>query len=313
MTSWHVSRFMAVAVIAAVILMFANCSRILFAALNAPAYAGFYERRADIRYGTAERQTLDVYVPDSASRRPVVMFWYGGIWTNGSKERYRFVGAALANSGYIAVLPDYRLYPRARFPMFIEDGALAVKWARDHVSELGGDPEAIFLMGHSAGAHLAASLALDSRYLRKVGGNTDWIRGWIGLSGPYALDTGIVGRPILQDIFRAPYVPADWQLVALVHERAPPALLLHGDRDIFPADVLELDRSLRAAGNYAECHFYDNADHMDTVAAFSLPLRIEAPALTDVRRFVDRFAARTASSYELAAGVPCPPLPAKVR
>jgi acetyl esterase/lipase len=312
MTSWHLSRVVAISIILGVTLMLVNCGRVIFAALNAPTYAGFYERHADIPYGTAARQTLDVYVPDDARLRPVVVFWYGGIWMNGSKEWYRFVGAALANSGYVAILPDYRLYPQARFPMFIEDGALAVKWARDHASEFGGDPRAIFLMGHSAGAHLAATLALDSRYLRNVGGDQTWVRGWVGLSGPYALDTGFAGRPVLRDIFRAPYVAADWQIVTLVREHAPPSLILHGAADIFPDDVLALDQALRVAGNYSECHFYDGSGHMGTVAAFSLPLRGGAPALADVRRFVDRFAPK-ATGAAAGAGLPCPRLPPKLR
>ena len=48
------------------------------------------------------------------------------------------MGAALANSGYVAILPNYRLFPQARFPQFIDDGALAVRWAREHARELGG-------------------------------------------------------------------------------------------------------------------------------------------------------------------------------
>jgi dienelactone hydrolase len=73
---------------------------------------GFYERRADIPYGDLPRQSLDVYVPSGgASGRPMVVFWHGGMWAWGSKEQYRFVGAALANSGYVAILPNYRWRP----------------------------------------------------------------------------------------------------------------------------------------------------------------------------------------------------------
>lgn len=109
-------------------------------------------RCAGIPYGTDPRQSLDVYMPTpAATNRPIVVFWYGGMWIRGSKEQYRFVGAALANAGYVAILPDYRLFPQARFPDFIEDGARAVKWAHEHATELGGDPQALFLMGHSAG------------------------------------------------------------------------------------------------------------------------------------------------------------------
>jgi acetyl esterase/lipase len=97
-----------------------------------------------------------------------VIFLHGGTWVKGEKEDYRFVGAALAEAGYVAVLPNYRLYPQVRFPEFIQDGARAVLWAREHASEFGGDPSALFVMGHSAGAHIAASLALDSKYLTEV-------------------------------------------------------------------------------------------------------------------------------------------------
>src|SRR5688572_24770878 len=190
------SRIAAVAILAVIILALTHVGGIAYAIINAPSYMGWYERRPDLRFGDEPRQVLDVYVPQSQGKdlRPVVIFWYGGMWLRGSKEQYRFVGAALANSGYVAVLPDYRLYPRARFPTFIEDGALAVKWVREHAHEFGGDPNAIFLMGHSAGAHTAALLALDGRYLQKVGGDSSWLRGWIGLSGPYALEMRV---PIL--------------------------------------------------------------------------------------------------------------------
>jgi acetyl esterase/lipase len=302
----RLSRFVAVAIILTVIASLVNCSSIVFAITNAPSYIGSFERHADIRYGEESRQALDVYVPTNAANRPVVVFWYGGMWTRGSKEQYRFVGAALAKSGYVAVLPDYRLYPSARFPQFIEDGALALKWVRQHAGELGGDANAIFLMGHSAGAHIASSLALDSRYLRKVGGSREWVRGWIGLSGPYALERPI---PILKDMFRAPYDTQDWQVIALVKERSSPALILHGTEDylVHPRDAVALDRLLRAAGTHVECHLYPSTSHMGTVAAFSIPMRPLSTSLADVRDFIDRTVKAT-DQTGVDGGLPCPEL-----
>src|SRR5687767_6113581 len=119
------SRIAAVVIIFVVPVALANWKEVFMHAVSVPSYIGFYERHADIRYGDLPRQSLDVYVPSGrASARPTVVFWYGGKWQWGSKEQYRFVGAALANSGYVAILPDYRLFPQARFPQFIEDGAL---------------------------------------------------------------------------------------------------------------------------------------------------------------------------------------------
>ncbi|MDI7066444.1 alpha/beta hydrolase, partial [Klebsiella pneumoniae] len=97
--------------------------------------------------------------------RPVVVFFYGGSWQNGARSDYLFVGQALTSRGFVAVLPDYRTYPDTRFPGFMEDAAAAVRWARDHAAEYGGDPSRIFLMGHSAGAHIVALLATDGHYL----------------------------------------------------------------------------------------------------------------------------------------------------
>lgn len=303
------SRIAAVAIICTVILALTQVGNIVYAVINAPSYFGWYTRQDNLRFGEAPRQTLDVYVPRASDKklRPVVVFWYGGMWVRGSKEQYRFVGAALANSGYVAILPDYRLYPSARFPVFIEDGALAVKWAREHAREFGGDPDAIFLMGHSAGAHTAALLSLDGRYLQKVGGDPSWIRGWIGLSGPYALELRI---PLLERMFPQPYVKTDWQAVELVRGPSPPALILHGTNDylVYAREAVDLDTLLRAAGVRSECHIYDGASHIDIVTAFSLPFRHDAPSLADVVQFIDRTVDSGAASTLPAAGIPCPAL-----
>src|SRR5437879_4347825 len=86
----------------------AGCGRLEFLAANVPAAFGSYRRHANIAYGADPRHRLDVYVPDrvSAASRPLVVFWHGGRWRFGDKADYRFVGAALAELGYVAVLPN---------------------------------------------------------------------------------------------------------------------------------------------------------------------------------------------------------------
>ena len=103
---------------------------------------------------------------ESASPAPVVVFIYGGGWKDGDKADYRFVAAALAARGFLTVVPDYRLYPEVRFPVFLQDNAAAVAWTRANIARYGGDPRQIFLMGHSAGAYNAAMLTLDRQWLR---------------------------------------------------------------------------------------------------------------------------------------------------
>src|SRR5215475_8434997 len=107
-----------------------GCSSIGYVAANAPTLFGSYHRVTGLRYGTDAREQLDVYMPVASGPHPLVIFWYGGSWQSGRRSDYRFVGAALAERGFVTVIPDYRLYPPIRFPKLIDDGAMAVAWAR---------------------------------------------------------------------------------------------------------------------------------------------------------------------------------------
>ena len=85
---------------------------------------------------TLPRQRLDLYLPhDPRARRRLVVFLYGGGWDAGARRTYRFIGQMLAASGFAVAIPDYRLYPEARFPDFIEDTAAAVAWLAHHAGD----------------------------------------------------------------------------------------------------------------------------------------------------------------------------------
>lgn len=187
------------------LLLLAACSAVSFGIANFPARFSPAQRTADVPFGPARWQRADVYQPAHATGPvPVIVFWYGGGWTEGNKEEYRFVGTALASLGFVAVLPDYRVYPDVKFPTFLDDAAAAVAWVQSHAGRFGGDPHRIVLMGHSAGAHMAAMLAINHEYLRRAGVDTHDIVGLIGLSGPYELAPN---TPTLNAIFAAPYTP----------------------------------------------------------------------------------------------------------
>ena len=141
-----------------------------------------------VPFGPQTRLKLDVWVPKTrtpGAALPVVVFFYGGGWVAGERRDYGFAGRAFAARGFVAIVPDYRLVPGVRFPTFIEDGALAVKWAAGHAAKYGGDPARITLAGHSAGSYIGAMLALDRRYLAKAGVDPDVVRAAAFLSGPY--------------------------------------------------------------------------------------------------------------------------------
>jgi acetyl esterase/lipase len=262
------------------------CGGFAFTAANLPALAGNFERRADLAYGADDRQRLDVYTPKNATDQPIIVFWYGGGWESGKKSQYRFVGAALADAGYVTVLPDYRLYPQVKFPAFVQDGAAALSWVVSHAGEIGGDPKRIFVAGHSAGAHLAAMLAYDRAQLERVALPPGTVRGFIGLSGPYALNPN---TDTYRAIFGAPYGLADWQPVQLARAGAPPALLIHGEADavVDIGHARRMAAALEALGVPVTLRTYSGRGHRDTVAAFAAPAPHKLPVLEEIRRFVD--------------------------
>jgi acetyl esterase/lipase len=274
-----------VAAILGAALLVAACGGLAFTAANVPAYFGDFERRADIPYAAGPRHRLDVYAPARARARPIVVFWYGGGWEHGKKSNYRFVGAALAKAGYVAVLPDYRLYPEVRFPDFLDDGARALAWVVENAAQIGGDPRRIYVAGHSAGAHLAAILAYDPARLERAGLSRDTIRGCIGLSGPYALDPN---DATLHEIFRAPYTLADWQPLQRAQAGAPPALLMHGEADtvVDVGHARRMAEQLRSLGVPVTLRTYPGRGHRDTVAAFASAAPNKLPVIDEIRHFV---------------------------
>ena len=122
-----------------------------------------------VAYGPDARQQLDVYAPPSPQGpAPVVVFFYGGGWNSGSRSDYGWAAQALASRGFLVIVPDYRLVPAVVYPGFVEDCALAVRWAQDHAGRYGGDADRLLLAGHSAGAYMALMLALDDDFLRRA-------------------------------------------------------------------------------------------------------------------------------------------------
>lgn len=257
-------------------------------ALNALVPSDTYTLRADIPYGSQARQKLDVYLPlDRRQPGPVVVFFYGGSWTTGERESYRFVGEALASRGIAVVVADYRLSPEVKYPVFLQDSAQAMRWTFDHLGELGADPRQVFVMGHSAGAYNAAMLALDARWLAGAGLKPAQLAGWIGLAGPY--DFLPIGNPDVQVAFEWPGTPADSQPMQHASKNSPPALLLaaRGDTTVNPVRNSEaLARRLEAVSVPTDLQVYDGVSHVTLIAALAKPLRGLAPVLGDIEAFV---------------------------
>jgi acetyl esterase/lipase len=247
-----------------------------------------YTLTADVPYDRARNLTLDVYSPPDAQNAPVVVFFFGGRWERGDKSMYKFVGQALASRGYIAVIPNYRLYPQVRFPEFVKDGARAVKWARDNAGHYGGSGGKLFVMGHSSGAHIAAMLALDEEYLKAVGGSRSWLRGMIGLAGPY--DFMPITAPDLRDLFGPGEPPPTTQPIFFVDGQNPPLFLAHGENDkiIDVANTRKLAQAVQKAGGPVETLIYPKMSHEMMINSFASMLRGRSDVLDQVDDFIRR-------------------------
>ncbi|MEP7156370.1 MAG: alpha/beta hydrolase [Betaproteobacteria bacterium] len=257
---------------------------------------GGLEATRDIAYGQLPRQKLDVYkpvvpLPAGNGARPVVVFFYGGAWDSGDKASYLFAAEALTSRGYLVVIPNYRVYPDVVFPTYMEDAALAVKWTFDNAARLGGDPDKIFTMGHSAGAQLAALIAFDGSYLEKVGLDKRRLRGMVSLAGP--MDFLPLDEPKLFLIFPGP-VRAASQPINFISGKEAPVLLLHGldDKRVGIHNSRNLAARIRERGGKVEEDYYPGMGHVGILLAISAPLRSGKPVLDRVSKFIDERAAQ---------------------
>ena len=273
-------------VAAAIIIVLAGCSPLPL--LNAVIPSRGYTQTADLPYGNLARQKLDVYVPANggSGTKPVVVFFYGGSWDSGDKNDYRFAAEALTSQGFVTVLPDYRIYPEVLFPDFLDDGASAARWVKDNIARFGGDPQRIYLMGHSAGAHIAAMLTLDIQYLAKVNLSPQDFRGMIGLAGPY--DFLPLKKQTLKTIFGPE--PERWrsQPINYVTGKNPPLLLLVGKQDtrVSPGNSERLAAKVGSKGGPVKLVEYPDYGHIELVLKLAAPLRGDGAILAAVAEFV---------------------------
>ena len=263
--------------------------------LNATVPIDTYRNIASLPYGDQPRQKLDVYLPPQpvadkalgAGGAPLVLFFYGGSWSSGNRDDYRFVGEALASRGIVTIVADYRLSPDVRYPVFLQDSALAMRWAVDNAQKYGADPSRIFVMGHSAGAYNSAMLALDKRWLGAVRLSPARLAGWIGLAGPY--DFMPITDRLMQVAFEWPNTPPDSQPLFHASSASPPALLLAPEHDSVvnsQRSTLGMAQRLKSSGVRVESELYDTVNHVTIVAALASVFRSRAPVLERVTAFV---------------------------
>lgn len=253
---------------ASIALLISGCQSLVLGYAN----KGVRPADASVVYDTERDLSLDIYKPkDSTTPAPVVVFFYGGSWKTGERAQYRFVGERLANAGVVAIVADYRTFPRTTFPGFVEDGARAVAWSHAHAADYGGDTRRVFVAGHSAGAQIAALIGTDASYLAAHGMQPGDLAGVIGMSGPY--DFVINGG--YEQIFGPREQWPRAQAVNFVDGDEPPFLLVHGtgDRVVEAKDSQELADKLRNNSGKAELVWLVDAGHIAPLAAIHDPGR----------------------------------------
>jgi acetyl esterase/lipase len=159
------------------------CGLVAIAVLPAATYG--QETQRDIPYvsGGHERQVLDVYRPQDSKNLPVVFWIHGGGWQTGDKSSVQHKPEWFTGQGFVFVSTNYRLLPEVEMGTIIRDVAKSLRWVHEHAGEHGGDPRRIFVMGHSAGAQLAAIVCTDDRYLKAEGLSLDIVKGCVPVDG----------------------------------------------------------------------------------------------------------------------------------
>jgi len=246
-----------------------------------------YRVRRDLAYGVEARQKLDLYIPKSlAGPAPVLLYFYGGSWQAGSKAHYRFLGQAFASRGVIVAVADYRLFPPIHFPDFVTDSAHALRFVHDTIAEHGGDPSRIFVSGHSAGAYNAVMIAANASYLNGVQADPKWIRGIIGIAGPY--DFLPLRDPKLIEIFHGDKDPAT-QPITFVDRPLPPMLLAHGakDRVVSPRNAARLATKLRSVDSHVNVSVYPGVGHVGIILSLVAGFRWFTPLRKEMLDFIE--------------------------
>lgn len=228
-----------------------------------------FPHHLDICFGDTPKQALDVYLPKKPVKNaPVLLFLHGGGFMEGDRAHYGYVARPCAEKGIITVVSGYRLAKRGvPYPAQSDDTKAAIVWIHKNIAKFGGDPDTIFLSGHSVGATLAGDVSFDRSWMKQAGVPHDAIKGIAAISGDYDLSPG-------ENVDYAPTAELEARASPLRHIVDPAALAVVAagtNEGKMRASSEDLAQRLTAKGVNSRLLVLEGADHKDTVLAMGDP------------------------------------------
>lgn len=276
--------------LAGLALLLAGCGNIGTKLANLPVRFSDEQVNRDVSYGPEAWQKLDLYYPTHVQNEPlpVILFFYGGRWTDGSKAQYAFVADRFTKLGYAVAIADYAKYPHVKFPTFVEDAAAAIAYLHAQADKWQLDAGRLFVLGHSSGAHIGALAITDPHYLRQAGCTRACVAGFAGLAGPYAFTPE---EEDLKDMFGPPERYPQMQVPNFVDGKQPPMLLLYGDKDDIVGEFnhQRLAQMIEQTGGQVTVKRYANLNHISLAGSLSWIYDQKAPVTDDIDTFFQQY------------------------
>ena len=270
-----------------IICLLSSCAKTGLHVINDFAKSGQFQTYKNISYG---KQKLNLYIPKEKEVSATVIYFYGGCWgqcSSYNKDDYLFVAETLTKQGYAVVIPDYRKYPNVKIDAILDDAKAATLWTLRNKEKYGIESDNVFVMGHSAGAHLAAMLVDDETIL---GDKLNQINGFIGLAGPYDFYPFNVNDAYLFDLFDKKNNYYASQPIHFVNGNEPPHLLLQGrnDKKVFVHNAVNLAAKLKQYQVGYELVVFDKMSHAKIIINLAKPFKNKAEVLPHIVDFIEK-------------------------
>jgi acetyl esterase/lipase len=250
----------------------ALCTSCAFKSVTRTKDITYLEKASDL-----PQKALNIFAPRKAEMAPVLIFIHGGSWHSGRKEIYDFMGSRLARRGVVTVIIDYPLAPDYQLPAMEKASVLAVKWVKENIEQYGGDPNNIFISGHSAGGHLAALAAIKKEPWEEIGMDNP-LQGAI-LNDPAGLDwywflTERKEKYNAEDNYDAftsdPQVWKAYSPIYFLEGKEIPLLIMEGEKT-YPGISLTVERFRKegeAKGTPLTYSFYPKTKHIPMITQY---------------------------------------------